>query len=148
MAEERTSYFKQIVAAIVIALVAGGTAPWWWTALFDDSGGSNSNHQGNGTIPDGPVFECQDPSISLSRGSGPSGTHVVVRGSGFPSDEAVEVRFHTEALPPARTDGEGSFEDEVVIPGTFDAFAPQQFEISATTKPTVCSDSTPFALTS
>jgi hypothetical protein len=147
VAEGRRSYVKEIVVAVVIALLAGGTAPWWWTSIFDNSPQPASNDQeGNGFILDG--LPCKDPSVSLSRGSGPSGTHTVVRGSGFPSDEAVDVRFATETLPPARTDLEGAFEVEVVVPGTFDAFAPKQFEITATTKPTICFDSAPFLLTS
>jgi hypothetical protein len=90
---------------------------------------------------------CADASISLSRGSGPSGTEVVVTGRGFPSDEAVRLRFHTEELLPSRTDAGGDFEVTVVIPGTFDPFAPQQFTVSALTTPTVCSASVPFQLT-
>ena len=90
---------------------------------------------------------CVDASISLSRGAGPSGTEVVVRGRGFPSDEAVKIRFHTEELLPSRTDASGAFEVEVVIPGTFDPFAPQQFTLSAVTTATVCSASVPFQLT-
>jgi hypothetical protein len=90
---------------------------------------------------------CDDASISLSRGSGPSGTEVVVSGGGFPSDEAVRLRFHTEELLPSRTDAGGAFEVEVVIPGTFDPFAPQQFTLSAVTSPTVCAGSAPFELT-
>jgi hypothetical protein len=142
--EERTSYVKEIIIAVVIALVAGGTAPWWWTALFGDSGPPT---EGPSISTSGQQVPCRDASISLSSGEGPSGSHVIVRGTGFPSDEAVEVRFHTEQLPPARTDAEGSFKDDVIIPGTLDAFAPQQFEITATTKPTICSDSNPFLLT-
>lgn len=146
MAEQRRSYVKEIVVAVVIALLAGGSAPWWWAALFDNSPQPPPNGPtGNGIHTGG--LPCEDPSISLSRGTGPSGTQVVVRGSGFPADEAVDVRFSTEALPPARTDTDGTFKVEVVVPGTFDAFAPQQFEIVATTTPTVCFDSAPFQLT-
>jgi hypothetical protein len=146
MANGQKSYVKEIVAAVVIAVLAGGSAPWWWSALVGDG---SQQPSGNGPIDNGPGdgFPCEDPSISLSRGSGPSGTEVVVRGRGFPSDESVEVRFHTEDLPPARTDPEGNFEVNVVIPGTFDAFAPQQFSLGATTKPTICSDTAPFDLT-
>jgi hypothetical protein len=146
MGDERNSFVKQVVAAVVIALLVGGTAPWWWSAISGDNDEPTNGR--NGSIIDGPTHRCGDPTMSLSRGSGPSGTLVVVRGTGFPPDERVELRFHTELLPPARTDNEGSFEDEVVVPGTFDAFAGQQFMISATTKPTICTATAPFALTS
>jgi hypothetical protein len=140
---ERRSYVKEILVALVVAIVAGGSAPWWWSAIFDSKPAESSKQQEE--IKD--FRPCRDPSLSLSRGSGPSGTHVTVRGRGYPSDEEVDVRFHTEALPPARTSDEGEFSDDVVIPGTFDAFAPQQFEIRAVTRPTICSDAAPFQLT-
>lgn len=141
MAEERESggHLKQILAGVVVALLVGGSAPWWWTEIF----GNGSDNGPNG----GTSSHCDDPAVSLSRGAGPSGTEVVVRGSGYPADEAVEVRFHTEALPPARTSTDGTFEVDIVVPGTFDPFAPKQFEIRATTTPTVCFDSAPFELT-
>jgi hypothetical protein len=142
MTDERgpRSHLKEIVTAVVIALLASGTAPWWWNELF-----GNERPPENG--PNEVTLPCEDPSVSLSQGTGPSGTEVVVRGSGFPSDEAVEVRFHTEALRPARTSTDGTFEVNIVVPGTFDVFAPGQFEIRATTTPTVCFDSAPFQLT-
>ncbi len=143
MAEERKSHLKEIVVAVVVALLVGSSAPWWWQALFGDDGGANGNDDGTPVVS----LSCRDPALSLSRGTGPSGTAVVVRGSGFPSDESVGLRFHTEALPPARTDADGAFEVEVVIPGTFDVFAPQRFDIRASTSPTICSESTPFELT-
>ncbi|MCL3860411.1 immunoglobulin domain-containing protein [Actinotalea sp. K2] len=88
---------------------------------------------------------CTDPSISLSDGSAPSGTQVVVTGRGFDTDSTVTLRFHTEAMQPARTDDEGSFEAAVVIPGTFDPFAPTQLTVTAATGP--CAAATPFGLT-
>jgi hypothetical protein len=99
--------------------------------------------------PNGPDADfhfgiCDDPRLSLSDGSGPSGTQIVVSGSGFPGDRNVELRFHTEALAPARTDDEGSFEADVRIPGTYDPFAPRQFDIVATAN--VCSQRAPFQL--
>ena len=147
MADGRTSYTKQVIAGIVIALAAGGSAPWWLSALLNHNDGTGGGGGGGG----GHVVEnqtCGNASISLSQGSGPSGTQIVITGTGFPSNEAVDVIFSTEALAPARTDDQGGFRDEVVVPGTFDAFAPQQFSITATTKPTVCFDDAPFQLTS
>jgi len=97
------------------------------------------------TSPSVPTGTCE-PGLSLSQGSGPSGTTVVVTGTGFPSGESVELRFHTEVLLPAQTDAEGGFSVPVVIPGTFDFTAPSQLSITATTSPTVCSKSVPFGL--
>jgi hypothetical protein len=98
----------------------------------------------NGSSGGGP---CANASISLSRGSGPSGTGVTVSGSGFSADESVELRFHTEALPPSRVSADGKFSVQIAIPGTFDTFAPMQFEIRATSRPSLCSGSAPFQLT-
>jgi hypothetical protein len=88
---------------------------------------------------------CSDPQVSLSAGAGPSGTEVNVTGSGFPADEDVELRFHTELLTPTRTDDSGHFEVTIRVPGSFDAFAPQQFEINA--RAAACSIQSPFQLT-
>jgi hypothetical protein len=91
---------------------------------------------------------CTHPKISLSKGKGPSGTKVTITGTGFPSNADVETRFHVETMAPALTDEKGAFEGRVVIPGSLDPFAPQQFDISAsTTSPTVCSARAPFRLT-
>jgi hypothetical protein len=87
---------------------------------------------------------CDEPQLSLSRGSGSSGTQVVISGAGFPNQRTVELRFHTEVLAPARTDGEGRFEGQVRIPGTFDPFAPQQFGIVA--RVGACHATVPFLL--
>jgi hypothetical protein len=139
MAGEGTNSVKGIIGAIVVALVASGTSPWWWNALFShDTGGTTNTPSSD--------FVCDSPTLSLSQGAGPSGTSVVITGKGFPPNRDVDIKFHTEDLAPAATDEQGSFEDTVVIPGTFDAFSGQQFQITATTMG--CFKSTPFQLTS
>lgn len=156
MADGGRSYIREIVVAVAIALLAGGSAPWWISALFDNDDDSESQtaeppeatRANTGGLPDLPdLGECSKPSISLSRGAGPSGTRVTVSGRGFAADTEVELNFHTEALPPSRTGSEGTFSQEVVIPGSFDAFAPQQFQIRALSKGPICSDDAPFQLT-
>lgn len=97
--------------------------------------------------PPHPQTACRDPAISLSRGSGPSGTKVTVRGTGFPSDAPVELRYHTETLEPARTDPSGGFSAKVTIPGLMDPFAPIQVTISATTIREVCQARAVYKLT-
>ncbi len=118
------------VAFIVVPRVGTGTPP--------PSTSERPSHAG----------PCVNPKISLSKGKGSSGTKVTITGTGFPSLADVTTRFHTEAMAPARSDEKGTFEGKVVIPGSFDPFAPQQFDIVAsTTSPTVCNASTPFQLT-
>lgn len=107
------------------------------------SSSGGSDQPGGGSAP---TF-CDGEQLSLSQGRGPSGTEVTVSGSGFAPDEDVDLRFHTETLTPSRTDGTGAFEVVVTIPGSFDAFAPGQFDIHASTNP-ACRDSVPFQLTS
>ena len=99
------------------------------------------------TTPTPSIRQCGEPSLSLSKGSGPSGTRITVKGSGFPSHESVELRFHTEEMLPERTDSSGQFSASVTIPGTFDFAAPFQFYIQALTSPSGCSGTTPFRLT-
>ena len=101
----------------------------------------------NGPTPDpgsGDGPSACEASLSLSRGRGPSGSIVRVSGAGFPPNEEVELLFHTEFLPSARTDSSGAFRARITIPGTFDAFAGQQFQIFAAT-PT-CGDRAQFFL--
>lgn len=85
--------------------------------------------------PPGPEGICNaamvSPTLGLSTGRGPSGTLVAVTGNGYCPDAVLEIRFHTRAIGEARTDGDGEFSVEVTIPGTFDAFAPAQFDIIA-----------------
>ena len=105
----------------------------------------------DGAQPDGQIGDRDTPSmacephVSLSRGRGPSGSNTVVTGTGFPADSDVDLRFHTESLVPGHTDSEGSFRVRTQIPGTFDAFAGQQFMISAASG--ACADLVPFFLT-
>lgn len=132
------------IAAIIGLLITLGVID-----VSDDGmtpAGSGTDSQ-DAERPEPPFFRCDDPSLSLSTGSGGSGTEVTVRGSGLAPDEEVDLRFHTEALVPARTDASGDFSADITIPGTFDAFAPRQFSLSATTTPTVCSADASFELT-
>jgi hypothetical protein len=86
-------------------------------------------------------------SIALSKGSGPSGTQITVSGHGFRPGEQIEVRFHTEIIATAQADSKGDFSVAARIPGSFDAFAPQQFTITATGTSSARSARLPFSLT-
>jgi len=109
---------------------------------------------GNVRIPDlpgAPVHVETNQSaatLSVSSGSGPSGTEITLSGTGFGGSEAVEIRFHTEFIATAQADGHGAFSEvHARIPGSFDAFAPQQFDIVATGQSTARSARVPFQLT-
>jgi len=89
-----------------------------------------------------------EASLSISRGTGPSGTEIRVSGRGFGGQELVEISFHTELIATARTDDDGIFRRVPArIPGSFDVFAPVQFDIRATGRSTVRSARVPFLLT-
>jgi hypothetical protein len=85
--------------------------------------------------------------LSLSRGSGPSGTKVVVSGSGFGHGDTVEIRFEVDVVGQVQADGTGKFSTTVTIPGTYDAFGAAQHTITATGRPSIRSASAPFMLT-
>jgi hypothetical protein len=89
-----------------------------------------------------------NPTLSLSTGAGPSGTEVTVTGSDFCAGETVTIRFHTEQIATARADDDGRFGTPARVPGSFDAFAPQQFHIVATGEESLRSARVPFRLTS
>jgi len=73
------------------------------------------------------------PSLSTSRGDGPSGTEIKLSGSGFAGGEVIDIRFSTEIIATAQANADGSFSNvSARIPGTFDAFAPRQLQIVAT----------------
>ena len=137
-----------IKGILVLSAVAGiiGVMAQLKVWPFDGAPGPAPS-TGRPTPPGGGVPTCQSPALSLSKGSGPSGTHVVVNGTGFPSNQSVEMRFHTELLAPSQTSADGSFKVEIVVPGTFDSFIGQQFTIRAVSTPSVCSKDAPFKLT-
>lgn len=72
------------------------------------------------------------PKLSLSTGSGPSGTHLAITGHGFCPNQNVQISFHTEQIANAQTDHDGAFSVPATVPGSYDAFAPQQFTITTT----------------
>jgi hypothetical protein len=91
---------------------------------------------------------AQAASLSISRGSGPSGTIVTLRGSGFEPGETVQLRFHTDEIATAHVGRHGGFRGvHARIPGSFDVFAPMQFEIVASGTSSAKSAEVPFELT-
>jgi hypothetical protein len=97
-------------------------------------------------LPGLPLDGATSVSIGLSVGRGPSGTEVTVTGHGFAVNEVVEIRFHTEQIGTAQVDGAGTFSQNVRVPGSFDVFAPQQFDIVATGNSSARSARAPFQL--
>lgn len=88
------------------------------------------------------------PALSISRGSGPSGITITLSGSGFAGGEVVDIRFSTEAIATAQTDGSGAFSGvQARIPGSFDVFAPQQFYVVASGRSSARSAEVAFMLT-
>ncbi len=85
--------------------------------------------------------------ISLSKGTGPSGTQITVSGQNFTPGEEVKVRFSTTEMGRAVADSQGRFTLNVRIPGNLDAFAPRQVSIVATGLQSVKSADASFALT-
>jgi len=86
-------------------------------------------------------------SLSLSTGQGPSGTLVTVSGTGFDGGEKVTIRFHVEQVGDALADNSGAFSAAVKVPGSYDAFAPQQFEFIVTGNASARSATVSFRLT-
>lgn len=87
------------------------------------------------------------PELSLSTGRGPSGTELTVTGREFCPGEQVDIRFHAEQIGTARAGDGGGFEVSARVPGSFDAFAPRQFDITATGQDSLGSARVPFQLT-
>jgi IPT/TIG domain-containing protein len=86
-------------------------------------------------------------SISLSRGTGPSGTEITVSGRNFTPGEEVTVRFATTEMGRAIADSAGGFALNVRIPGNQDPFAPKQVSIVATGQQSAKFADAPFDLT-
>ncbi len=78
-----------------------------------------------------PAVITGETTISLSKGQGPSGSTLVVSGSGYSAGEQISILFHTETIALARADSAGTFEATAKVPGTFDAFGTQQLTITA-----------------
>lgn len=85
--------------------------------------------------------------ISLSKGTGPSGTQITVSGRNFTPGEEVRVRFATTEMGRAVADAQGQFTLGVRIPGNQDPFAPIQVHIVATGLQSVKSADAVFTLT-
>jgi hypothetical protein len=85
--------------------------------------------------------------ISLSRGTDPSGTELAASGRNFTPGEEVKVRFATTEMGRAIADSGGGFTLDVRIPGNQDPFAPKQVDIVATGQQSAKSADAPFALT-
>ena len=85
--------------------------------------------------------------INLSVGSGRSGTPVTVTGQNFAPGEEVTIRFQVDEVGSAIVDSGGRFSTRIRIPGSYDVFAPKQFDISADGKTSIKHASRPFQLT-
>jgi hypothetical protein len=84
--------------------------------------------------------------ITISPTSGPSGTSITVRGSGFDPNETVEIRFHTSQLATKVTDSRGSFSGVVIkVPAGLPKRFP--FSVVATGRRSIKSASAPFEIT-
>ena len=102
---------------------------------------------GGQRIPGLPGLDAgQAANLSISRGSGPSGMKVRLRGSGFSAGETVEIRFATDQIARARVGKHGGFRASAFIPGTFDVFGARQYEIVAVGMSSAKSADVPFQL--
>jgi hypothetical protein len=86
-------------------------------------------------------------SISLSRGSGPSGTEVTVSGSNFAAGEEVTIRFQNDPVGSATAGSDGTFEQTITVPGSYDVLGTRQYVIVATGRTSIKTASRPFRLT-
>jgi WD40 repeat protein len=94
-----------------------------------------------------PPPPAANPSVFLSRDSGPVGTSVQVSGEGFASGERVVISFHTEQIGSTNADDEGTFSNvTVTIPESFSVFAPQQFFVIARGQSSLQTATAPFTI--
>ena len=73
---------------------------------------------------------------------GPPGTTVTVSGTGFGSNEPVDIDFQAMEVGNATTSGEGAFSATITIPDMH--MRNQQFVIHAVGKQSIRSDTAPF----
>ncbi len=90
-------------------------------------------------------FGPGNPTVVLSPSEGPPGTEVVVSGTGYGSDETVEILFHATEVGTTLAKPDGSFTATITIPDT--PFRNQQFDINVTGKQSIRHDSAPFMVT-
>lgn len=89
-----------------------------------------------------------NPTLSLSTGTGASGTELTITGADFCPGELVTISFHTEQIATAQADDDGIFRTAARVPGSFDVFAPRRFNIIATGEESLGTARVPFQLTS
>lgn len=124
------STIRQILLAIVgLGIIVG-------TVVFVRPVGSSNGG-------DGPKTSSGEPTLTLSRASGPPGTSLTVGGTGFAPGETVAIRFHVVDMTKAKADGQGSFGGQtIVIPANW---TPEgQFSISAIGETSSRSANEPF----
>ena len=95
----------------------------------------------------GPGPNSGDTEIYLNKLSGPSGTEVLVSGTGFGKNERVTIRFHVDEVGSTRTDSSGKFANVAITVPDMPGSGPQQFSIIANGESSVSHARTPFTLT-
>ena len=135
----------QVTVALltIIGLVLGIVLTLTQLGVLGSTGGDPGGGGAGGGSPLG-----GDAKLSVSKGTGDSGTEIELRGSGFAPNETVEVLFHVDAIATTRADANGAFRDlRARIPGTYDFMAPYQFRIFALGQSSQRSATVPFELT-
>jgi hypothetical protein len=123
--------------------------------VWGSSSPSTPATQGPGTGPGTPATfpsinfsfpaqpSTQEPSLVLSRSSGPPGTSLTVSGNGSAAGETVEIRFHDLQVGKATADSKGAFgSTAITIPADWGFKG--QFDISALGRTSIRHVSEPF----
>jgi len=79
--------------------------------------------------------------------SGPVGTTLSVTGRCFEPGEVVVIRFHTDTIAEPTADERAASSANGTVPNSYRPFAGTRFDVSATGKVSIRSDSQPFELT-
>jgi hypothetical protein len=101
---------------------------------------------GGFTIPSIPQPPTEETRISLSPGSGPPGTQILVSGAGFEANESVDIRLADGSVQETKADDRGRFSNvPIQIPSGWPFTGP--FHIVAEGKSSLMFDDAEFTVT-
>jgi len=129
------SWTKVGVLAAVVGTAATVLALFGFNSSSPTSGTSNGSPNGSVSqpLPTPPIssFHTYQPRLSLDPSSGPAGTSVTAKGTGFASDSLVQVFFSGGLVGQGTSDENGSVTISFMVPSEFSNFAGTQITVSA-----------------
>jgi hypothetical protein len=116
------------VVGLVVGLSGSNSSSSTPVATNGTTYGLNSQSVPTPTIP---TFQAYQPRLSLDPSSGPAGTSVTAKGTGFAPNSLVQVYFQGGLVGQKTSNKDGYVMISFVVPSMFSNFPDTQFTVSA-----------------